>query len=72
MQITTNHTQPGTLCARTRELLHNCGKSLVDVHKSSGLPFYWLRKFSSGEIKEPSANRVQRLYEHLAGRKLPL
>lgn len=30
----------------------------------------WLRKFSSGQIAAPSAVRVQKLYEHLSGKRL--
>lgn len=49
--------------AKTRVLLKAAG--LLKVYTDTGLPFYWLRKVASGEIKNPSVNRVQYLYEHL-------
>lgn len=62
--------KPGTLLSRTRALLHKDTRSLVEIHSAAGVPFYWLKKFSSGEIREPSVNRVQKLYEHLTQTKL--
>lgn len=54
----------------TRQMLKDSQKSLPEIYKESGIPFYWLRKFASGEIKNPSVNRVQRLYEYLSGKSL--
>ncbi|AZF88181.1 DNA-binding domain protein [Microcystis phage Me-ZS1] len=62
--------EAGTLYQKTQGLLR--GRKLLDVHKESGIPFYWLRKFASGSIREPSVNRVQALYEFLTGQKLEL
>lgn len=61
-----------TLHAATLQLLHKSDESLLIIHKESKLPYYWLRKFSSGEIADPSVNRVQALYEYLTGRELTL
>jgi hypothetical protein len=63
-----------TLLERTRELLKEEAKSrtLMEIHKETELPFYWLRKVASGETKDPSVNRIQTLYEHLSGKKLEL
>lgn len=61
---------PGTLYARTLELLKNSDKPLPLIYKETDLPFYWLRKLSQGEIKDPSVNRVQKLYEYLSGSTL--
>lgn len=36
----------------------------------TGVPFHWLVKFNSEEIKAPSVSRVQYLYEQLSGRSL--
>lgn len=66
----TRITQPATLLTRTRALLSNDERGLLTIHKESGLPFYWLKKFSAGEIKDPSVNKVQRLYEFLSRHKL--
>lgn len=61
---------PGSLYARTLELLQASDKSLPLIYKETDIPFYWLRKFSSGTVPNPSVNRVQRLYEYLSGKKL--
>jgi hypothetical protein len=70
--MTTDSTPPGTLYERTRELLKTDPRGILDIHKASNVPFYWLRKFQGGEIKDPGVNRVQRLYEFLTDRPLPL
>lgn len=57
--------EPGTLLKRTRELLKNDKRGLLDIHKETGIPFYWLKKFSAGGFDNPSVNRVQFLYEVL-------
>lgn len=63
---------PGSLYTRTRDLLDASGETLLDLHKNSGLPFHWLSRFKVGRIKDPSVNRVQKLYEYLAGKPLEL
>ena len=60
----------GSLHRKTLDLLKQSEIPLPEIYKKTNLPYYWLKKFSSGEIKNPSVNRVQRLYEFLAGRKL--
>lgn len=59
-----------SLHRRTLELLKESGIPLPVIYKETDLPYYWLKKFRSQEIKEPSVNRVQRLYEYLTGREL--
>jgi hypothetical protein len=64
-----------TLMEKTRRLLHDSGRSLPAVYADmrndgSDITFYWLRKFSSGTIKDPSVNRVEELYRHLTGQSL--
>lgn len=65
---------PPSLLSRTRQLLLERAKtqSMLDIHKETGLPFYWLRKVASGQIKDPGVNRIQQLYEHLSGDQLEL
>lgn len=63
---------PCSLLAETRRRLHTDGRTLLDIHKQSGLPFYWLKKLSSGSIRDPSVNRVQQLNEFLTERRLPV
>jgi len=52
-----------------RMLLEHDGP-LSEIYRDSGLPFYWLVKFRRGLIKDPSVNRVQRLYEFLTKQRL--
>lgn len=60
----------GTLHSVTLKLLKEHQLSLPEIYKETSLPYYWLKKFSSEEIQDPSVNRVQALYEFLAARKL--
>ena len=34
----------GTLLNKTRELLQNDQRTLLEIHSLSGIPFYWLQK----------------------------
>lgn len=52
----------------TLRLLDETDKSLPDIANAVGVSFYWLRKFKSGEISNPSVNRVERLYNYLSGK----
>lgn len=62
--------KPGTLIQATRKLLLNDPRSQYDLAKDMGVPFYWLRAFAADEIRAPSVNRVQYLYEKLNGTKI--
>lgn len=44
--------------------------SQVKLAEEAGVPYFWLRKFTKGEIPDPGVNRVQRLYETLTGQSL--
>lgn len=59
-----------SLMQETRRLLKESDKSLLEIHKESGISFYWLRRFSSGYVKDPSVNTIQELYEYLTGKAL--
>lgn len=61
-----------SLQLKTYELLRLDKRTLLEVHKESGLPFYWLRKFHACKIAEPSVNKVQALYEFLTNKPLEL
>ena len=63
-------TAQGSLHTKTLDLLKENKLTLPELYRETHIPFYWLKKFSSGEIKDPSVNRVQALYEYLSGRKL--
>lgn len=58
------------LMEETRKLLKDSQKSLPTIYTETGINFYWLRKFKSGQFKDPSVNTVQKLYEYLTGRPL--
>lgn len=68
--------QPGSLMQATITELHNTlkesDKTLISIYSDTGIPYYWLKKFSAGEFANPSVNRVQALYEYLSGSKLSL
>lgn len=55
--------QPGPLMIKTRELLQD--KDLFAIYADTKLSPYWLRKFAKGELKNPSVNRVEFLYNYL-------
>lgn len=66
-----NFDQPGTLLkAVVADLALRKDPGLVSLCKDTGVPYFWLRKVARNEIKNPSVNRVQFLYEHITGTKL--
>jgi hypothetical protein len=56
----------------TTNLLRSDPRTLIKIYSDTGIPYYWLKKFSAGEFNNPSVNRVQDLYEHLSGKKLAI
>ena len=60
----------GTLLARTIELLKADTRTLRMVGQATGIPYYWLKKLSAGEISDPSVNRIQQLFEFLSKTKI--
>jgi hypothetical protein len=63
--------EPCALLIKTRKMVQALNNNaLMDVHKESGLPFFWLLDFKRGRTDGASVNRVQFLYEHLSGKKL--
>lgn len=69
MHQKTNDTN-ASLHKRTLELLRKDETPLATLAIKVGLPFYWLKAYKSGAICDPSVNRVQRLYEHLTGKRI--
>jgi len=61
---------PGTLMMTTLKLLHESKESQEAIARGAGVSFYWLRKFAGGAPKDPSVNRVQKVYEYLTKSKL--
>ncbi len=62
--------EQGSLMSETHRLLKARSQTLPEISSGTGIPFYWLRKFISGEIDNPSVNRIQKLWEYLSGKKL--
>ena len=40
-----------------------------DLAKEAGVSYEWIRKFMTGQIKDPSVNRIEKLYTILYKRK---
>lgn len=59
-----------SLLERTRELLKTSPDSYNAVFLATGLTPHWLSCVATGRLKDPSVNKIQKLYEHLAGQKL--
>lgn len=60
---------------KTRRLMREDSRSVPELYAAlhnsgSSITFYWLRKFHSGEVIDPSVNRVEEVYEFLTGRSL--
>lgn len=60
----------GTLLARTRSLLQSTTESYLTIYNATGLNPNWLSLLSMGRMKDPSVNKVQRLYEYLSKKAL--
>jgi hypothetical protein len=60
----------GTLVEKTLELLNADGVEPLRVYAETGIGFHWLTQLRGGRIKNPSADRIQALYEHLSGKVL--
>lgn len=66
-----NDTEAGnSLLAHTRELLRKTQRPYLDIYSDTGLSPNWLSQMLHGRIKEPSVNKVQKLYEYLSGKSL--
>lgn len=63
--------QEASLLKNVRERL-NAGRDrdLMVIWKETSIPYYWLRKIASGDIKNPSVNRIQFLHEYFTKKKL--
>lgn len=62
--------KPMKLMETTQQLLKESDKTLLGIYTETGLPYYWLKKFSAGDFDNPSVNRVQFLYEFLTQSEL--
>lgn len=62
----------GTLLQRTRALLQRTEQTYLDIYNATGLNPNWLSALNTGNIADPSVNKVQKLYEHLTAKVLSL
>lgn len=45
-------------------------EDIATISCNTGLAYDWLVKLKRGSIKDPSVNKIQRLYEYLSGTRL--
>lgn len=62
------------LVTKTLELLDSreYRVTLTRISEETKIPLGWLKRLQQRKIAEPSCPRIERLYEHLAGRQLEL
>lgn len=58
-----------SLYEETIKLLNN-GADISQVALKTNLQYDWVNKLKRGDIKDPSVNKVQAVYEYLTGRPL--
>lgn len=58
-----------SLYEETIKLLNNCA-DISQVAVKTNLQYNWVNKLKRGDIKDPSVNKVQAVYEYLTGRPL--
>ena len=59
-----------TLYEQTLELLVASELTIQDIATQADLPYDWLVSIRYDRVKNPSVNRVQKLYEFLSGKPL--
>jgi len=62
--------KPGALMGKVQAMLEADERPLLQIFEDTKIPYYWLRTFASGGYKNPSVNRIETLYEYLAGKNL--
>lgn len=58
-----------SLYEETIKLLNN-GADISQVAVKTNLQYDWVNKLKRGDIKDPSVNKVQAVYEYLTGKPL--
>lgn len=58
-----------SLYEETIKLLNN-GADISQVALKTNLQYDWVNKLKRGDIKDPSVNKVQAVYEYLTGKPL--
>ncbi len=54
----------------TLELLRSSPEDTAAVAVATGLSYSWIVTFAADRMRNPSVNKVQRLYEYLTGKPL--
>lgn len=67
-----DETPTQSLHRTTLELLKSAGETTFDVASATGLSYSWLCTFAADQMRNPSVNKVQKLYEYLTGKPLKL
>lgn len=64
----------GKLLAHTLELVRNRPRAVTYelMQKKTRIPVSWMQALMTGKIKEPSVNRIEKLYVYFTGSQLPL
>ena len=63
---------PKSLFKATMELLGQDKRPLFEIAVATNVPYHWLAQVKAGNVKSPSVNRIQYLYEALSGKQLVL
>lgn len=59
-----------TLFEKTVQLLKETNKTQKQIAEETGLGYWWITTLSQGKVRDASVNKIQKLYEHLSGKKL--
>lgn len=61
-----------SLLTKARDMLRTTERSYLDIYTDTGLSPNWLSRLATKRMKDPSVNKVQRLYEYLQGKQLSI
>lgn len=70
MGLVKEEEKEGTLLSKVRALLKDCEETNLELFQATGLPPGWIDTVKRGVVKDPSVNRIQKLYEHLTKKNL--
>ena len=64
--------EQGTLHKKTLQLLSEDPRTIMEISVAAEVRYHWLQQLYQKPIPNPSVNTVQKLYEHLSGKKLDI
>ena len=64
--------QDCTLLQQTRKLLNTSEETYSQIFLKTRLEINWLSGVATGRVKNPSVKKIQKLYEYLTQRNLPV